>query len=330
MNTLWIGLAHVWRHRFAMLMPVIFIPVLFLLWSMGRTPVFEATTTLHLNSDMVQSPLLKNVDDPDHMAILTRTLKSEHVLEDVLHESGMLLNGSDDKSKQRLIGAIQNRLDLKVLENELIRINYQRTDKGNITQFLETLAFIFVSELLAPERFRTEQQLITLEEQIKRYGEQEKTLRAQLEKLEQMPVPEDAEAEKTKMRELVSLEFEIERLQAQKAMAQEEYDELLSQAKNLVSSYDPNSPNRVLWFVEPPVVITPDMGTLQHVQAAFKGLGLGFLLGLFLVWLAVKTDKSLKNDEQVINVLGVKVIGHLPSFGPLHLEKGSMLIKHAG
>ena len=75
--------------------------------------------------------------------------------------------------------------------------------------------------------------------------------------------------------------------------------------------------------------LSPGILVLENGQV-FKGLGLGFLLGLFLVWLAVKTDKSLKNDEQVINVLGVKVIGHLPSFGPLHLEKGSMLIKHAG
>lgn len=312
--------AEIWRKRFFLLIPVILGGLLGGLYSIGKTPVYEATTTLHLKPAQVSFPLLQHIKGEEQNAILRRTLASERVLEDSLQEVGLLLEGTDPEERRRILNETRQRLELKVLPNSLIRINYQSENKSTIKQVLETISINFIYEILAPERFRVEQQLSILENQVKRYGEQAKKAEEKLKAAENMPWPTDKdETKQEKLRHIVSLEFNLQRLQAQRQLAQEEYDRLLARSKGLMVSYDISNPGSMTWFVEPPVIISPDISISSHIYCFFYGMLYGLLAGIAMAFLSHFGNTSIRHDEEVEKHLNSKVLGHLPNFGNLTL-----------
>lgn len=314
-----IVLFNFWRHRYIILMPAIVFSLIALFISLSQPVLFKVDTTLYLAKEKAESPLLKNITEKDHVAILERTLKGERILRDTLQEVGLLIEGTPPLKEKEIINTFASSIDLDVLNDHLIKITYANTTPQNIETTLETLSFNFIHEILAPERFRTEQQLASLADQIKYYSEKIKIAESDL---------QSAQARNAKsgepnayLKQIVSLEFDLEKFTSQKNIAQEEYDNLLTKNKSLVSQYS-QSPNAVLWFIEAPTRLPDQSYLARHISYIINGLILSILFSILVIIYRVYADRSLRSEEEFRRYLGVKIIGHLPNLGDIHTEDG--------
>ncbi len=303
-----------WNYRYHILVPAIVFTMTALFISLSQPVLFEATTTLYLDKEKAGSPLLKNITESDHEAILERTLKGERVLQDTLQEVGLLLDGASPETEKRVVNNFAKNINLEVLNDHLMRITYENISQQNIETILETLSLNFIHEILAPERFRTEQQLSSLAEQIKYYSEKIKIAE------EALKNEKNLENKKgSNLKKMVSLEFDMEKYIAQKRMAQEEYDILLTKNKSLVSQYS-QSPNAVLWFVEAPTKLPQVANIQRHIKYMLTGLFIALIFSAFIIVYSLMTDKSLRTEEEFRRYLGLKVIGHMPNLGDVRTE----------
>jgi hypothetical protein len=301
-------------------MPSIVFSLIALFISLSQPVLFEVTTTLYLDKEKAESPLLKNITEADHAAILERTLKGRRVLKDTLQEVGLLLEGASAVTEQQTLNDFSADIELDVLNDHLIKISYESLSPQNIETTLETLSFNFIHEILAPERFRTEQQLASLAEQIKYYSEKIKIAGEALKSI-QIQSAESKDKDNKFLKKIVSLEFDMEKYASQKRMAQEEYDHLLTKNKSLVSQYS-QSPNAVLWFVEAPTMLPQQSNLERHIRYMLTGILLAVLLSIILIIYAWYSDRSLHTEEEFRRYLGVKVIGHMPNLGDVRTEDG--------
>lgn len=329
--------AYVWQKRFYILIPLILCPIIIVAWSLGKTPVYHATTTLHLDPENVQSPLIRNITNPEHSDILQRYVTNPLVIEDTLKDNGILSAApslSDDAEskkaleqynldKHNMIKAFRRNISVGAISADLIRIELRSKEAHSIEQVLESLKNNFVDEVLAPERLRIQRHLGELESQIKRYNERQKLAQQSLAHAQNVDVPEgDEKLQQNTLRRVVSLEFEVQRLEAQRLLAKEEYDRTLARANNLSSS-DKDAPGAVLWMVEEPMLISSEKGIAQAVT---DGIWFGFLIGLFLMFIARLTDTSLRRDEEIVKHFGLKILGHMPNLGDVTIEKAGLVM----
>lgn len=312
-------LLNFWRHRYHILVPSLVFSIIALFISLSQPVLFEVTTTLYLDKEKAESPLLKNITEADHAAILERTLKGKRVLQDTLHEVGLLLEGASVSAENQAIEKFASQIELNVLNDHLIRVSYKNLSPQNIETTLETLSFNFIHEILAPERFRTEQQLASLADQIKYYSEKIKISEGAL--IDIKAKNESSTKANAYLKQIVSIEFDMEKFVSQKRMAQEEYDRLLTKNKSLVSQYS-QSPNSVLWFVEAPTRLPEQSHLERHINYMVTGLILALILSVILILYTSYSDRSLRTEEEFRRYLGIKVIGHMPHLGDVRTEDG--------
>lgn len=323
-----IAFMEIWKRKATILLPLILIPAAAFFLSMGRPVSYEAFTTLHLDRDNARSPLLRNITQPAHIDILERTLLSKAVLEDTLEEAGVITNESAPEAKQAALAQLQSTVKFDILSNELLRLTYKNTNQSRAARVLEILSFNFIHEILAPERFRLEQQVSALAEQIKYYGHQQKLAEGKLGLIQSsLTEVEGSDAKNEKLKEIVTMEFEVQRLEAQKELAQEEYDSALSQSKNLMSQYLSRSSGQVLWFVEPPMLEASQGEMQQHLSYILRGFSLAILLSAVFMFVMYRNKKKIIfNDVQVKEKLNLKAIGHIPNMGNVRVESGRLSV----
>jgi uncharacterized protein involved in exopolysaccharide biosynthesis len=310
--------AYAWRYRWHLIIPMVLCPIAAALLLMGQTPNYTATTTLHLDPTKVRSPLLQNLTAPEHTAILRRTLTSKSVVSDTLSEMGVVMDGLSLEQQTLKRQEFMKQVSLETLGNGLVRVEFESSDPNSIEDVLATLSFNFIQEVLAPERFRLGQQLSTLEQQIKTYAEHAKNAQTRLDKLSKHDV---------EVAEIVAAEFEVQRLEAQRRMAQEEYDNLLSRQKTFFNPFNRDDPSTVMWFVEPPVLKAVPTSLEQRQLWIIAALPLGLLIGLALIMISRMTDRSLCDPQSAQKYLGHPVLGQIPNLGPVSLERGRMTIQ---
>ena len=320
--------AHVWQRRFLILAPVFLFAVVALLWSFGHRADYRARTVLNIGGAQVQSPVLQNVSDVHHLALLKQTLTDDRVLEDTLIETGLLLEGVSDGEKSQKMSSFARQLSLSSVGKGLLRLEYMSKDPQNIEHILEVLTFNFINEILAPERFRIQQQLGALEEQVKRYNSRKKMSERQSTAVREQPLPAESKGQQARIEQEVALEFDVQRLEAQRKLAQQEYDLLLARAKSFFSAYDRDNPTSVTWFVESPRLVPAEPELTQHMRAVKAGASFGLVIGLLFLILGRLTDRTLRTDRAFYATLGqdANILGHLPHLGSILVESGKMSI----
>lgn len=325
MTRLVILLAEIWRYRMRLLLPTILFPVLAVAWSMGNPPVFEATTTLSLDKEKVRSPLLQNIDTPENAAILERFVESENVLLDTLYQTGGLLDGANSEKENAAVADMASRLELKVLSSDRIQLNYTDTNPSAVVKTLEQLSLNFIHEILAPERLRLEQVLFSLSEQVRYYAELERLNAVAYQKAQEATDAGLMDAEH--LREVVRLEFEQQRAASQRDLAQQEYDVLLAKSKALITSMNEADANSVLWFVEAPVRIGGDKDVAYHIVLAQLMALLGLVFGVLWVFYSKMMDSTLRRDDDIYDLLGLKILGRVPNLGPVQVQDGRLNVR---
>lgn len=325
MNLLIVLFAHIWKHRFRLIFPVVFLPSVAVIWSLSQVVVYESIATIGIDKSKTTSPLLEDLGSPENQEILFRFFQNEDLVRDTLYETGGLIEGALPAVESAKVSSALKSLKVEVASPERIRLRYIGVSEKSSLRFLEKLSLNFVQEILAPERLRLEQTLFSLGEQIQYYTEQEHLISAAHQKTK---AAMDAGIKDDKLlKEIVRLEFEKERASAQHQLAQKEYDHLLSISKSLMRSMDDLSPSGALWFVEEPV-LTRGEKTVEYYISLIKCMALiGFLISILWILYVKISDNTLKTDEQIREVLGLKIIGRVPHLGQLHMQDGHLDVR---
>ena len=167
MPTLIHAVTVLWRYRGRLLLCALVLPLLAYLYSQNKVESYTATTTLYINPNLVSSPLLQNMSINEHRAILARALAAPEILEPSLAQTGLMLPGVDEETRQATLRDTQARLRLNVLSEHLVQVKLRSNDKVNVLPLLEAVSENFRSYLLTPERYSSDAELSRLADKVK-------------------------------------------------------------------------------------------------------------------------------------------------------------------
>lgn len=329
MTKVLISLVYLWNKKIYILLPTLALPLLTLAWSLGYQPAYEAVTTLGVNKNLVSSPLLKNLNQPENTSILERRLRNSKLLRDTLKDSGLIFDAghATDSEINALTAQFSDRIALTPINDESFQISYKNPTRANATRILETLSANFIDDILAPERLRTEEKLMKLAEQVQYYSEVEKKHEAKLNKQQQQLAKTSNEKKQNALlKDVVKLEFEAQKAAAQKDLAQEDYETLLTESRSLITGARGTGSNLILQYIEAPTVISGDRTLRDHIHLTFLSLKIGLLIGLLSLLIGRLTDKTLRTDQEIHDAFGLRILGRIPNLGEVSMNEGRLIV----
>lgn len=279
----------VWRFRGRLLLCFFIVPALAYLYHQNKVEIYTATTTFYINPSLVTSPLLQDMTPNAHRAILARSLASPDVLTPSLTQTGLLLQGVDQITHASTLRQWQGRLRLNTLSGHLLQIKLQSPDRTTLVPMLEAISTHFRHQLLWPEQTSAEAELQRLNEKRLFYQNQ------------------IAEAETTHNVD------SLPTLQTSLALAEKDYTLQSRKAQN------GGVQGAVRILEDPTLLVTPSTPITEIITSAAL---LGLLLGLGLVWISAGLERTLRHDKDIHTLLGLRVLGHMPDFGALHVING--------
>lgn len=288
-------LAECWRYRRLLAIPTLVLLLGALGLSLSQPVVFEAHTVLQLDTTKARSPLLQDITEDGHAETLLGILTSPNLLADTARDTGM--------------GVDPSRIGLDVVSPRLIKITYTAKRAGGVEQLLDTLAYNFIYELLAPERLRIEQRLATTNEQLTAITARIAALQVYDPSATTAPAARD---------------MEIQKLEAQQKLLQEAYTGMNADLSSVNAAFDKGAPHAVLWFAEPATLTPPEEPLLRHIHWALGGAALGLLLGLLLVMRRIVLPLSVISGDDLARLTGLPVLGDVPDLGDLRVMQGKM------
>ena len=322
-------LIYLWQKKALLITPALLLPLIAFIWSYNYQPYFEAVTTLGLDKRHVSSPLLKNIDTPENAEILQRRLTNQNLLKDTLVESSVIFDAttSSETDIRAQISAFAKRIQLNIIDSESMQIFYRDSDKENAQRILENLSSNFVDDILAPERLRIEEKLMNLSNQVQYYNEQQKRSEAKLNQAqEKLTKTRNEKEQNTLLKDVVSLEFEVQKAVAQKDLAQEDYERLLIESRSLITGTRNGRGNLILQYIETPVVTSGERGLKDHFSIAWLCFKIGFFIGILSIIISRLLDQSLRSDEEIHELLGLKILGRIPNLGHVEMKQGRLII----
>lgn len=296
-----------WRYKFHLFVPLLFIPALFVSFSVNKAEVFEATTTLYVEH-AEKTPLLQNLQDPKRMQILERTLHLPQVLESAVKQV------SAAKAKDPMfMGELKKQIRLESIDKHILQMNLRLTEKQDLLELLGAVTQSFITEVLTPERMHTNQTLNFLAEKLKSRKLRLIVADQELSKIQE--VFGDKGSDLKQLKELAAKEFETQHLRTQYNIAKEEYDAYLKEEQS-------RQIKTVIRFVEEPTFIETMPRWLVHVNYLSLGLMVSLVMSLILITLSKLLDSSLRTDKQIKKFFDMPVLGRMPKLGDMSIEKG--------
>lgn len=300
-------ISFVWRYKFHLFVPLLFIPALFVSFSVNKAEVFEATTTLYVEN-AEKTPLLQNLQDTKRMQILERTLKLPNVLESAVKQV------SAAKAKDPIFMAeLKNKIRVESIDKHILQMNLKLTEKQDLLEILGAVTQSFITEVLTPERMRTNQTLNFLAEKLK--SRKMRLIIADKELAKLQETFGDNESDLKQLKELAAKEFETQHLRTQYNIAKEEYDEYLKKEQS-------RQIKTIIRFVEEPTFIETTPRWLIHLNHLGLGLVASFLMSIILILLSKIMDNSLRTDKQIKKFFNTPILGRMPKLGDMSIEKG--------
>lgn len=304
-----------WRRRYLVVVSLIAFPTLAVLYSHNRPAYYHAVQTLAVNAEASQSPLLKNVQIPDFVTILERRLKSPELAGSALREIGLLFDGTVDAEKNERIQELTNHLSLVPAGKNVLEIHYRSADATNLLRTLETVSFLFIDDMLAPERFAIDDELGQLAEQVQFLSGKLETTNQQLKPARAMLEEAPAEKRDEALRRVTALEFESQSLRLQRELAEEKYQAALKRGQERLSQ-------PIIRPLGNPVLVNKNASTRQHSRYICFGLLLALAFIALVLILQKLLDRSLRTDAEIRIALGLKILGRMPNLGDIQVENG--------
>jgi capsular polysaccharide biosynthesis protein len=310
-----------WTKRYHFFLPLVFIPLGIMALYLSYTPAFTASTIISVDQNKANTALLRDLQHAESKDILNRRLRAPNLLMDTIRESGLNLNmdGLNKKDQTALLENFKKSIQLTIINEEMMRITYAAATKQEALKTLERLAFNFIDEILAPERFKAEQTLIALGEKFQHYSKLEK----QRSQLLEASKKNANESDDSYLKRTVRMEFNTEKASAQKTLAREAYERLLEQTNELLASTTSTGLERtILKFEEPPVIVPSSLAQAEQYHILLLAIAIGLMVGLLIVLITYMLDDTLRTNEDIHSSLGLRVLGRLPNLGNVKINNG--------
>lgn len=305
----------IWRRRYLVVVSLIAFPMLAVLYSHNRPAHYKAVQTLAINAEASQSPLLKNVQIPDFVTILERRLKSPDLAASALREVGQLFEGTPETERRARIAEITNNLTLLPAGENVLEIHYRSPDAANLLRTLETVSFLFIDDMLAPERFAVDDELSQLAEQVKFLTQRQDATNSQLKPARDLLERAPADKRDDALRRVTALEFEAQSLRLQRELAENKYQATLKRGQERLSQ-------PIIRPLGNPVLVNKDASTEQHTRFICFGLLMALAFIVLVLVLQKLLDRSLRTDAEIRAALGLKILGRMPNLGDIQVENG--------
>ncbi len=160
MNTLSYRIFHLlsagWRHRYAIFIPILILPVMGLLAGVLSPKQYSSHTSMLIQETAKMNPFLEDLAVSamlkERMDALKTLLHSRHILGAVAEQRGLIDDHTTAEQHDEIIEELSSSLTVQMLGKDLIRIDYTSSLPADMKETLEAVSEQFVEQLLAPER----------------------------------------------------------------------------------------------------------------------------------------------------------------------------------
>lgn len=149
-------IAAAWRRRVLIIVPALVMPFVALFASFVLPRVYEARTTLLVQEPSKLNPFLNDLaigpNVKDRIQALDALLHSEHVLDQVLRDVGLIDAKTAPEDRLTLIQRLKTTTSVRLIGSDLIEIRVSDRRPGNLLPILIAVTRRFVDRLLSPEQ----------------------------------------------------------------------------------------------------------------------------------------------------------------------------------
>ncbi|MFA0439328.1 chain-length determining protein [Vibrio sp. 10N.286.49.C2] len=145
-----------WRRRYAIVIPILLMPIIAFAIS-GVAPLkYKAHTSMLIQETAKMNPFLEDLAVStmlkDRITALKTLLNSRHVLRSVAFDLGLINDNMRPDDIERIISKIAVSLKVTQLSKDFIKIEHTADRPDGMKALLESVSIHFIEELLAPER----------------------------------------------------------------------------------------------------------------------------------------------------------------------------------
>jgi len=162
--------AAAWRRRYALVTPMLVMPIVGLLVANLNAKYYTAHTSLLIQETANMNPFLQDFAVSamlkERVATIKTLLHSRHILAKVAEQQGLIDAGTDSEQRDRVVSRLSSALKVTMPGKDLIRIDYKSDRADNMKQTLENVSEHFIEQLLAPERSSMKGSTKFLEQQL--------------------------------------------------------------------------------------------------------------------------------------------------------------------
>jgi uncharacterized protein involved in exopolysaccharide biosynthesis len=148
--------AAAWRRRYALITPMLILPIVGLLVANMNAKYYTAHTSLLIQETANMNPFLQDFAVSamlkERVATIKTLLHSRHILAKVAEQQGLIDANTDSDQRDRVVNRLSSALKVTMPGKDLIRIDYKSDRADNMKQTLENVSEHFIEQLLAPER----------------------------------------------------------------------------------------------------------------------------------------------------------------------------------
>ena len=148
--------AAAWRRRYALITPMLILPIVGLLVANMNAKYYTAHTSLLIQETANMNPFLQDFAVSamlkERVATIKTLLHSRHILAKVAEQQGLIDANTDSDQRDRVVNRLSSAHKVTMPGKDLIRIDYKSDRADNMKQTLENVSEHFIEQLLAPER----------------------------------------------------------------------------------------------------------------------------------------------------------------------------------
>ena len=149
-------LAGGWRRRYAIVVPILVLPLIGLLIGVLSPKHYSSHTSMLIQETAKMNPFLEDLAVSamlkDRIDALKTLLHSRHILGTVAENRGLIDEKTTAEQHDQIIAELSAALTVQMRGKDLIHINYTSVHPDGIEETLEAVSEQFVEQLLAPER----------------------------------------------------------------------------------------------------------------------------------------------------------------------------------
>jgi len=148
--------AGAWRRRYALVTPVLILPVVGLITANLSTKQYSSHTSMLIQETAQMNPFMQDFAVSamlkERMATMKTLLHSRHILANVAKQRGLIDSKSSAEEHDQVIKKLSGSLRVTMPGKNLIRIDYKSDSHLGMKETLESVSNQFIEQLLAPER----------------------------------------------------------------------------------------------------------------------------------------------------------------------------------